>query len=237
MKAQKHCIFAARLVLLSALSASLPALAQDTETRDLSGFDSIEIGGGIDLVVRQGQGFLVEVESDDGELDEIITELRNQTLVIRRERSGSFFGWGGDGGSVTVRLPALVSLQASGGSDVETEGAFSGERLELVASGGSDVTLDVTVGDLRVTASGGSDVNLRGTARSLNAQSSGGSDLNASALIAETANVQSSGGSDLSLALRDSIVASASGGSDISYSGDPSSANVNSSGGSDVRHR
>ena len=56
MKADR-CIFAARLVLVIAVAASLPVLAQDKETRDLSGFDSIEIGGGIDLVVRQGQGF------------------------------------------------------------------------------------------------------------------------------------------------------------------------------------
>jgi putative autotransporter adhesin-like protein len=228
--------FAARLASIFALAASLPALA-DQETRELSGFNAIEVSGGIDLVARQGDGFVVEVENDDGDLDEIITEVRGSTLHIRRERSGSFFDWSGDGGLVTVRLPALVSLKASGGSDAETEGPFSGERLEIVASGGSDVTLDVAVGELGVTASGGSDVNLSGTARSLRAQSSGGSDLNASALMAETANVQSSGGSDLSLSVRDSIVANASGGSDISYTGDPRSTNVNSSGGSDIRRR
>jgi hypothetical protein len=230
-------VFATPLALLSALSVTLPVLAQDRETRDLSGFDAIEVSGGIDLVARQGDGFLVEAQSDDGELDEIVTEVRGKTLVIRRERAGSFFAWSGDGGLVTVRLPALVSLKASGGSDVEAEGAISGERLELVASGGSDVTLDVAVTNLEVTTSGGSDVNLTGTARALRAQSSGGSDLNASRLMAETANVQSSGGSDLSLAVRDSIVANASGGSDISYSGDPRSKDINASGGSDVRRR
>jgi hypothetical protein len=229
-------MFVARFVLVIALSVSLPALA-DQETRDLSGFDSIEISGGIDLVLRQGQGFTVEVENDDGELDEIITEVRGTTLVIRRERSGSFFDWSGDSGSVTVRLPTLVSLQASGGSDVEAEGAISGDRLALTASGGSDVSLDLAVGNLEVEASGGSDVSLSGTARSAHVQSSGGSDLNASRLMAEAANLESSGGSDLSIAVRDSLVANASGGSDISYTGDPRSKNINSSGGADIRQR
>jgi hypothetical protein len=49
--------------------------------------------------------------------------------------------------------------------------------------------------------------------------------------------VTTSGGSDLSLAVRDSIVANASGGSGISYSGDPRSKDINASGGSDVRRR
>src|SRR5262245_56641939 len=105
-----HCVLVARLILISALSASLPALA-DQETRDLSGFNAIEVSGGIDLVARQGDGFIVEVETDDGELDEIVTEVRGSTLVIRRDRSGGFFNWGGDGGLVTVRLPELVSLK------------------------------------------------------------------------------------------------------------------------------
>jgi hypothetical protein len=68
-------------------------------------------------------------------------------------------------------------------------------------------------------------------------QSSGGSDLNASRLTANTAEVESSGGSDLSIAVRDAIVANASGGSDISYSGQPTTVKVNASGGGDVRQR
>ena len=67
--------------------------------------------------------------------------------------------------------------------------------------------------------------------------SSGGSDFNASGLQTEEADLHSSGGSDLSIAVRDRIVANASGGSDITYSGEPRSVNVNASGGSDIRRR
>ena len=42
-----------------------------------------------------------------------------------------------------VTLPSLAALTASGGSDVATEGSFSGDKLRLVASGGSDVVIDV----------------------------------------------------------------------------------------------
>lgn len=225
-----------RLLFVPLLATCVAAHAQNRETRALTGFDAISVGGGIDLFVRQGADVRVEVESDD-DLAEIVTEVRDGTLEIRRERSLSrFFDWG-DHGAVHVTLPALTALTASGGSDVRAEGTFSGDKLAIVASGGSDVAIDVAVAALEATASGGSDTRLSGTARTARLQSSGGSDLDASRFTVAEATVESSGGSDISIGVSESIVANASGGSDITYSGDPRSVNVNASGGADVRRR
>ncbi len=225
-----------QLVPLSLLAASAPAAAQDSEIRELSGFTAVAVGGGIDLFLRQGEPFRVQVSASNRELGEIVTEVHDGKLEIRRRRPAAFLDWG-DRGFVSVILPELTALTASGGSDVEVEGAFSGDALELVASGGSDLTIDVAVTNLDVTASGGSDVQLRGTAAVARVQASGGSDLDASRLTVDDADVQSSGGSDLSIGVRNKIVANASGGSDVSYIGQPGTVNVNTSGGSDVRRR
>jgi hypothetical protein len=225
-----------RLLFVPLLGACMVAYAENRETRALTGFDAVSVGGGVDLFVRQGADFRVEVVSDD-DLAEIVTEVRDGTLEIRRERTLSrFFDWG-DQGAVHVTLPALTALTASGGSDVRTEGTFSGDELALVASGGSDVELDVAVDTLTATASGGSDALLTGTARVAQLHSSGGSDLNASRFTVAQASVESSGGSDVSIAVSESLVANASGGSDITYSGEPRTVNVNASGGADVRRR
>jgi hypothetical protein len=227
---------AGRCLVVPFLAASLAAYAQDRETRDLTGFDAIAVGGGIDLFVRQGADFRVEVESDD-DVAEIVTEVRDGTLQIRRDRTQwAFFDWG-DHGAVYVTLPALTALTASGGSDVRADGTLSGDELAIVASGGSDVAIDVAVDTLAATASGGSDTRLSGTARRAQLHSSGGSDLNASQFSVVEATVESSGGSDVSIAVSERIVANASGGSDVTYSGDPRSVNVNASGGADVRRR
>ncbi len=231
-----HTALGGRLVRLALVAAALPVTAQDREARDLSGFTAVAVGGGIDLFLRQGEPFRVEVAASDRDLQEIVTEVTDGKLEVRRRRPAAFLDWG-DRGFVSVVLPELTALTASGGSDVETEGPFSGGALAIVASGGSDLTIDVAVTTLDVTASGGSDVQLRGTAGSARVQASGGSDLDASRLTVEDADVQSSGGSDLSIAVRDKLVANASGGSDISYSGQPSTVHVNTSGGSGVRRR
>ena len=163
--------------------------------------------------------------------------MRDRTLEIRHKSSFNIFSWGGDPGAVHVTLPTLVSLTASGGSDVSTEGTFTSDTLKLVASGGSDLVIAVSATTLEATASGGSDMRVTGTARSASVRSSGGSDLDASGLTAAEADVQSSGGSDLSIAVRDKLVGNASGGSDIAYSGQPTVVDVNTSGGADIHRR
>jgi hypothetical protein len=228
---------ASALVVLLGFAAAACGSAQDGQRRPLEGFDAIEVGGGIDLDVRLARDFVVEVATT-GDPAAIVTELRNRTLVIRRRGSlGRFFDWDGDRASVRVTLRELKSLSASGGSDVRTMGTFASDDFKVVASGGSDITIDVAAGALDATSSGGSDLRLRGTARSARVHASGGSDVDATELTADEADVQSSGGSDLMIAVRNRIAGNASGGSDIVYSGQPQTVDVDASGGSDVRRR
>ena len=229
-----HVAMAASAILLSVALAP-PVGAQQRQSRPLTGFDAIEVGGGVDLVVRKGDTFVVEVAAKEDELAKIVTEVVGKTLQIKRK--SSFFDWG-NGGTVYVTLPTLVSLDASGGSDAKAEGTFSSDNLRIGASGGSDLTIDVAAGTLSVEASGGSDIRLSGTARSAHVESSGGSDLNASALAADEVNVESSGGSDLVVGVvRQKIGGEASGGSDVTYSGTPGSVSVDTSGGAELHHR
>jgi hypothetical protein len=232
------------LALMGLLSSA--ALAQtDSETRDLSDFDSIEVGGGIHLTLTQGTEFSVEVTAEDGDLSKLITEVRGDTLRIHREWPESWGGWRGrdwndwedEDYSASITLPALEFLQVSGGTDVETTNTFTGEKFTLRASGGSDIVLAVEVDTLRVDTSGGSDVDISGTANRLRAESSGGSDLDAADLVAKEADIRSSGGSDARVSVTDSIIADASGGSDIHYTGDPQYKDIDTSGSGDVRHR
>jgi len=236
----------ARIVVLTALAAlagaqlvATTALAQNSEIRDLDGFDAIEVGGSIDLTVRQGRNFSVEVIAEDGNLDDLITEVRGNTLRIhsRALQRGLFNFWQYGDYSVEVTLPALTELRSSGGADVRSDGEISGDSLTIETSGGSDVMLEVDVDRLSLQSSGGSDLTVRGRSDSLEARSSGGSDLRATDLRTRQADLHSSGGSDLYIGEVESIFARASGGSDIVYSGSPTETDVSSSGGGDITRR
>jgi len=222
--------------LVAAVSVTSPLTAQQRDVRNLSGFHSVSIGGGLDLYLKRGDTFVVEVDGDD-EPSRIITEVRDGTLEVRRDGKWTDFFGAGDEGEVYVTMPTLQALSASGGSDVSVEGTFSGDALRVAASGGSDVELDATMNSVDVQASGGSDVELTGSARSARLASSGGADIDAARFVVDEADVESSGGSDLSIGVRNSIVGHASGGSDVTYTGNPATVNVESSGGGDVTRR
>jgi hypothetical protein len=218
--------------------AAAPLEAADQEVRDLAGFNAIEVGGDIDVIIKQGETFRVEVNASNGRAEDVLTEVESNTLEIRRRRNagGGFLGWF-VGYSVSVTLPELVSLSVSGNSDVASEGALSGDRLNVTASGGADVVLEVTVGELDVQASGGSDTTLSGTADILHVSASGGSDLNARALQARDARLETSDGSDTDVTVLEKLVVDASGGSDVVYHGDPESIDIDADPSADVVHR
>jgi len=222
------------LILAGILAAPLAVQAQNAGIRNLSGFDSVQTSNGIDLNVTQGDSFRVEVVASAANLPKILTEVEDDTLVIRLDRQG-FSGFGLFGGAhVNVTMPVVRSLSASGGSDLRSEGVLTGDSLSVAASGGSDVSLDLRFESLEATASGGSDMRLKGEVASLTTQAAGGSDLDAHSLTARNATIGSSGGSDSVITVTEVLAVNAAGGSDVVYFGNPSSVNVNASGGSDV---
>lgn len=210
------------------------AQERQIQTRDLSGFAGIAVSGGIDLELQQGDDFLVEVTGANA--DDVITEVKDGTLVIHRQGRKSLFGWW-PGSSATVRLPVLESLAASGGSDVDAADQFHGDRLDVVASGGSDVEITVAVTSLNIEASGGSDFDLSGTADTAVLRASGGSDLNGRSFRAREVQLHTSGGSDSVFGVDERLSGDASGGSDVTYIGNPGTVEVDTSAGSDVRRR
>ena len=235
----RYLRIAALTIIAGAQIGGLPAVAQTSEVRELPAFDAIDVGGAVDLVIRQGSEFRVTVTAEDGELEDLVTEVDRGTLQIHHkpEQRGLFGFNRVRDYEVDVTLPRLRALDAHGGVDVRVDGAISGERLEVDASGAADVTLAVDLTELAVSTSGGSDITLTGAAARFTAQTSGGSDLVASHMTVGSADIRSSGGSDVMLDVADSLVAHASGGSDIIYTGDPRDVDVHSSGGADVTRR
>ncbi|MDD2952921.1 MAG: DUF2807 domain-containing protein [Parabacteroides sp.] len=149
----------------------------------------------------------------------------------------------------------LEKIQMSGCMDFVLRSALSGNDLEVIATKGSDVTMeqpvhvsnctieatsgsDIIINDLttriiRGHASGGSDLKLGGKAENGEYSASGGSDIKAYDLILNKLECSASGGSDIYTHVTDHIKASASGGSDVHYKGS-ARADTSTSGGSDI---
>lgn len=203
-----------------------------SEKRDLGTFTSVSASSGIDAYIHQGEDCKVKIEAEENIIPVIITEVKNGRLKIYLE------------GSVNTRKPMVVNIwmsdikgiSASGGSDVYSVGILKGDEINLGASGGADIELELDVNHVDCTVSGGSDAELSGQAGSCKMQASGGSDIKAYQLMASTCTVSASGGSDAYVNVKDEINLSASGGSDVYYKGDAKIGKMQVSGSSDVHH-
>ena len=227
------------IAVVAIAGCSAPAdQEQYRELRDLAGFTSVSVRSGIDLSIGLGTDYRVEVQSEDDNTVGVQTIVEDSTLVIYvGPGSGRFFGIFPSQYSVAVTLPVLESIAARGGSDVDATTKLTGEHLAVNAFSGSDVDIDIDVDELELEVSAGSDIDLSGTAKIARINIRGGSELHARDFTGSDVTIQSSGGSDAILNVTDRLAATASGGSDLIYMGNPQTVEVNASGGSDISHR
>jgi hypothetical protein len=235
-------------ILLSFLliGTAVTAISQKTindpnaEKRNVSGYHAIEVGGGIDLFLSQGDEAVAVSASETRFRDKIVTEVVDGVLKIRYEYEKGL-NIQINGGGVKKKLKAYVSykqldkLRASGGSDVQIEGTLKAAKLDLSVSGGSDFNGKVDVDDLKAGASGGSDVHISGSAKKVDIHASGGSDFRGFDLVVENCTVDASGGSDISITANKELNVETSGGSDVHYKGTAVITNVKTSGGGSVK--
>jgi hypothetical protein len=204
-------------------------------SRAVTTFHGIQISAGIDLYLSQSNTEALAVSASSTEYrDKIVTEVENGILKIYYGEKGSWgnSNWGNHKMKAYVSAKNIELLEASGGSDVFIDEKLQVEKLKVQLSGGSDLIGKVVVEDLIVGASGGSDAKLTGTVNHLKVNISGGSDFKGADLSAESCVISASGGSDAYIHVNKELESHASGGSDIRYTGNPSSKNSSSGDGS-----
>jgi hypothetical protein len=214
----------------------------ETEYRLLSGFTGISVNSGIDIDLRQGSEFEVEVDARD--TDDIVTEVVGDTLRISKDKGWKWYSFGllnffvrDSDMKVSITLPELTRIRAAADSDVRGQTPFTGNDLELRTSGGSNITLELQYDSIDARSSGGSTLYLSGSANRGMLTSSGGSRQSNEKLTIKEAELRSSGGSTLNVGIIEELQARASGGSSIRYEGDPLVRDIDESGGASVRRR
>lgn len=208
----------------------------NAEKRNVGSFHGVEVGGGIDLYISQGDEVVAVSAIDVKYRDRIKTEVKNGILKIWYDyKSGFRWETGSKKMKAYVSFKELDWLSGSGGSDVWVDGSIRVNKLGMEISGGSDFHGKVEVKELKIEASGGSDVDISGTATTLKVEASGGSDFKGYDLSTDICDIGASGGSDVYITVNKEMTADASGGSDIRYKGAGLIREIKSSGSSDIK--
>ena len=209
----------------------------NAEVRNVSGFHAIEVSGGIDLFLSNGDEVVAVSANDKEARDRIKTEVKDGVLKIYYDWKKVKFNLKGTSLKAYVSFKSLNQLSASGGSDVKSESIIKSDKLNLDLSGGSDFNGKVDVGNLTINQSGGSDADLSGTAGTIKIEASGGSDFNGYDLVSDNCAIHASGGSDIEITVNKELSAEASGASDVSWKGKATVKEAKATGAGSVSHR
>jgi hypothetical protein len=207
-----------RNVILTAVSGVAilagSSFAQDTRTLEVTAFDSIDAGGGFELIVTIGDEYSVRYEGDESDFEKLEFDIRQNELRLKQK--SRFFGIShGLDIVVYVTMPEIESLDFSRGVDARVDGLSGGE-------------LDVDI-------STGADVDLYGTCSDLEVDISTGAMLDAHELVCANVEVDASTGASSRVYASDYVDASASMGADVRVYGSPEHYNSDSSMGGSVR--
>jgi hypothetical protein len=207
-------------MLLSCAGANVANAGK--QNREVGTFRKIQVSSGIDLYFTQEKPQSVRVEIENVDENDVITEVKNETLVVKMKDR---YNWGINMKRQTIKVyvsaPVLEGISTSGGSDFYADNLKSTD-FSIATSGGSDLRLGNLSVDGRVDIA-----------------TSGGSDCNIKNLKANACKIAASGGSDTKIRMEvtGELSIGASGASDVKLSGTAGKVSISASGASDVNVR
>lgn len=207
---------------LAARASSLAGSGRSaTETRSLAEFQAVALSGSMDLVVRQGATQMVQVEADDNLLPllETVVESTSHGATLRvRWKKGQSLNTRSKV-SVTVVVPKLSALSASGSGDMKVE-AFNTPTLKISLAGSGDAKLQsLTTAELGIAISGSGDVAANGSATRLKVSIAGSGDVRLADLKSDDVTVAIAGSGDAAVNANKTLEVSIAGSGDVSYTG------------------
>jgi hypothetical protein len=206
-----------------------------SEARPLSGFDSISVGDAIEATIGNGAWSSLVLTGDENLLPLIDTFVSGNSLVVKvrdyveLEPTRPL--------KLTLTLPALVGVTASGAATLSAETAAN-DRFSAVSSGGAAIDVHgVATTSTMIDASGGGVVKLAGHADTLSIDASGAAQVLTQGMNAADAIVTASGASEVEVEASQSVAGSLSGASRLRVWGQPGTRHVESSGGATIQYQ
>ncbi len=194
----------------------------------ITDFDRLEMGSNFRIRVDQANSFSIKVRGDRRNVDDLEVYKQGNTLVIefddQRDRHHDTY--------IDITMPALVAANFSGASDSKIRG-FESDEIDLYLSGASVCQVDSKFNRVELVASGGSEVLLFGDGVELVGELSGASSLKAFDYPVKEAFLELSGASSGRVTVTDALDVTAGGASSVLYRGEPSVV-ANTSGASSV---
>ena len=187
----------------------------------------------MNVYVTQGSPAKVVVIADNNLHEIIETRVKGNVLEIYTKEN---IRWAEEK-KVMVTVEHLSGLETSSGSNAWSKNQIKSENLEMKASSGANLTMDVDAGTLKTDCSSGANVRLSGLAKEAELEASSGANLKGEDLKADNCKMRASSGGNVSATVNGRLEAKASSGGNIVYFGQPAETEVNTSSGGNIHKK
>ncbi len=169
-------------------------------------FENITVFENLNLVVKQGNEQLVEIETGEFLLNDVSAEVEGNRLVLRNENSCNYVR---DYGLTTIYVtsPNIAEIRSSTGLLVSSDGVLGYPNLTLVSESFNNPETETTDGSfdmqldserVSILVNGIADIKLQGSATNFNITiAAGDSRIEAEDLIAQEVNINHRGSNDV----------------------------------------
>jgi hypothetical protein len=203
------------------------------EVRQVGVFDQIHVSRGMNVYVTQGSPAKVVVIADNNLHEVIETKVEGGILKVFVNEN---VRWAKEK-KVMVTVEKLSGLETSSGSNTWSQNQIMSENLELKASSGANITMDVNAKYLKAGCSSGANIKLSGLAKEADLGTSSGANLIGEELKTDNCKMKASSGGNVSSIVNEKLEAKASSGGNVVYYGEPKETDVDTSSGGNVHKK
>lgn len=201
------------------------------ETRNVSGFSGIDVGGAFEVILIKANKEKVVLEIDDNLMPYVTTKVFGGILEIDNKKNFR----NPKELKVTIYYKSIDEIDLSGAASLFSEDVLKTESLEIDASGASYIELKLDIDYLEADFSGASKADFSGRAKSVEVETSGATVFRAVDLKTESCEIDASGASVTRIWVTKELSLEASGASSVRYKGSPNIDIISVSGAASVR--
>jgi len=192
-----------------------------TITRTTSDYDGVKCAGSFDYILVAGDEGKITIEGEENLLEYIVTEVKNNSLVIKTKDKVNLQTSWNKTIKVTIPFRNISSVSLAGSGDLVTNDTIKADNLKVALAGSGDVIVDVETTSVEGAIAGSGDLTLKGKTENLEAKVAGSGDFHGFNLESNNTVVSVAGSGDAEVVSRKSLKARVSGSGDIEYKGNP----------------
>jgi hypothetical protein len=197
-----------------------------------TGFKDIDASSTMDVILKQGPDYSVKIDAEKNIMELIEVRKEGDELVVGFKNNVNVNPT--KDVKVYITAPEFRKLEGSGACTFTNNDVITGNAITLGLSGASNANLNVDVKKLDIEASGASEIELKGKATDFSVDGSGSTSVSAFQLMTENTSIDISGAGDAEVFASKSLKADLSGAGSVQYKGNPATVNKEVSGAGSV---